>query len=84
MRPWRWIVNDHYRQMIQQSLTQEDGLFDALDRLEQTADGYPREGQHTIEDEHGLIVRWHVAGHEVLYERLTRNRYLLMAALRKE
>ncbi|MBV7331225.1 hypothetical protein KFU94_23910 [Chloroflexi bacterium TSY] len=69
--------------MIHQSLQNGDGLFDSLDRLEQTADGYPKEGQYTIENQDGNIVRWDVAGYEVLYERLTKNRYLLMAALKR-
>ncbi|MEZ4662477.1 MAG: hypothetical protein R2911_33410 [Caldilineaceae bacterium] len=59
-------------------------MFDALDHIEQTTDGYPREGEYSIEDDDGNIVRWHVAQFEILYERLTRNRYLLMAAIRHD
>ena len=57
MRPWRWTGNDLYKQLIRQSLINGDGLFNALDHLEQTMDGYPTEGQYTVEDEVGLIVR---------------------------
>lgn len=83
-RPWRWIINDQYRLIVQQSLQFGTALFDALDRIEQTTDGYPQEGEYSIEDDDGNIGRWNVAQYEILHERLTRNRYLLMAAIRHD
>lgn len=81
MRPWRCIINDLYRKIIADSLIRGTQLFDALDRLEQTTDGYPREGEYSIEDQTGDIVRWQVAGYEILYERIVDGKFLLMAAI---
>lgn len=81
MRLWRWIINDLYRKIIADSLRKGTQLFDALDRLEQTADGYPQEGQYSLEDQSGDIVRWQVASHEILYERIVDGKFLLMAAI---
>lgn len=81
MRPWRWIINDFYRSIIAASLAKGNHLFDALDRLEQTKDGYPQEGRYSIEDKAGDIVRWHIAGYEILYERIIEGNFLLMAAI---
>ncbi len=79
MRPWRWIINDTYKQIIVQSLTYGSDLINALDRVEQTLDGYPQDGQYATEDDNGDIVRWHVAGYELLYERKVDTMHLLMA-----
>lgn len=81
MRPWRWIINDTYRKIIAASLAKDTRLFDALDRLEQTEDGYPQEGQYSIENKAGDVVRWQVAGYEILYERIIDGKFLLMAAI---
>lgn len=81
MRPWRWIINDTYRKIIAASLAKDTRLFDALDRLEQTEDGYPQEGQYSVEDKTGDVVRWRIAGYESLYERIIDGKFLLMAAI---
>lgn len=81
MRPWRWIIHDLYRKIILASLAKGTQLFDALDRLEQTPNGYPREGEYSLEDHSGDIVRWRVAGYEILYERIVDGKFLLMAAI---
>ena len=83
MRPWRWIINDTYKQIVAQSLQYGLDLFNALDRVEQTIDGYPQDGQYSIEDNDGDIVRWHVAGYELLYERKTDTMHLLMANIQR-
>jgi hypothetical protein len=83
MRPWRWIINATYKQIVAQSLRYGPDLFNALDRVEQTADGYPQEGQYVIEDTDGAIVRWQVAGYELLYERKVDTMHLLMANIQR-
>ncbi|MEM7126725.1 MAG: hypothetical protein AAF702_10390 [Chloroflexota bacterium] len=50
--------------------------------MEQTIDGYPSDGIYSVEDEAGNIVRWHVVGYEILYERKWDTMHLLMATLR--
>jgi hypothetical protein len=83
MRPWRWIINATYKQIVAQSLRYGPDLFNALDRVEQTSDGYPQEGQYVIEDNDGDIVRWQVAGYELLYERKVDTMHLLMANIQR-
>lgn len=83
MRPWRWIINETYKRIITQSLRYGPELFNALDRVEQTVDGYPQEGQYAIEDNDGNIVRWQVAGYELLYERKVDTMHLLMANIQR-
>ena len=83
MRPWRWIINKTYKQIVAQSLRYGPDLFNALDRVEQTPDGYPQEGQYVIEDSNGDIVRWQVAGYELLYERKVDTMHLLMANIQR-
>lgn len=83
MRPWRWIINDAYKQVVAQSIRNGPELFIALDRMEQTMDGYPQDGQYTVEDEAENIVRWHVAGYELLYERKVDTMHLLMANIQR-
>ena len=84
MRPWRWIVNDYYQLIIARSLLKGMDLVNALDRIEQTSDGYPPDGGYTLEDDTGNVVRWHVAKYEILYERKLDTMHLLMAALRED
>lgn len=83
MRPWRWIINETYKQIVAQSLLDGLHLFNALDRIEQTLDGYPQEGTYVIEDDDGDIVRWQVAGYELLYERKVDTMHLLMANIQR-
>lgn len=85
MRPWCWIINDTYKQIVAQPLHDGLDLFNALDRIEQTLDGYPKEGTYTIEDEDedGDVVRWQVAGYELLYERKVDTMHLLMANIQR-
>ncbi|MEZ4726987.1 MAG: hypothetical protein R3E79_07625 [Caldilineaceae bacterium] len=84
MRPWRWIINKTYKQIVAQSLRDGPDLFNALDRVEQTFNGYPQEGQYVIEDRDGNIVRWQVAGYELLYERKVDTMHLLMASIQRQ
>lgn len=81
MRPWHWIINDLYKEVVAKSLDKGADLFNALDHLEQTEEGYPQEGEHTREDSVGDVVRWRVAGYEILYERIVEGNFLLMAAI---
>lgn len=83
MRPWRWIINATYKKIVAQSLRYGPDLFNALDRVEQTSDRYPQEGQYVIEDNDGTIVRWQVAGYELLYERKVDTMHLLMANIQR-
>ncbi|MEM7132490.1 MAG: hypothetical protein AAF702_39675 [Chloroflexota bacterium] len=76
------MINDYYQLIIAQSLLSGMDLVGALDRIEQTPDGYPQEGQYAFEDSAGNIVRWHVAGYEILYERKIDTMHLLMATLK--
>lgn len=69
--------------MVTQSLVYGLDLFNALDQIEQTIDGYPEEGEYKIEDDNGDIVRWHVAGYELLYERKVDTMHLLMADIQR-
>ena len=83
MRPWRWIINETYKQIVAQSLRYAPNLFNSHDHVEQTSDGYPQEGQYVIEDNDGHIVRWQVAGYELLYERKVDTIHLLMANIQR-
>ena len=77
MRPWRWQIPRLYQAYIATQFQSGFGaLFDALNYVEQTADGTPELGAIVEWEED--VFEWIVADHRIPYERLREQMALYM------